>query len=129
MPRLSLNPSLGLPLYRQIMDGIREMVASGAMRPGERLPSIRELAAELRINPSSAVKAYTELRDAGVIELDQGRGAFVSRAARVGEKSAEELLARELDALLTRAEARGLSLGRVQQELERLITERTRKRR
>ena len=75
---LELNPALGLPIYRQIVDAVRERVAVGVLEPGERLPSIRELAVNLRINPASAVKAYGELRAAGIIVLHERRGTFVS---------------------------------------------------
>lgn len=111
--RLKLNPSAGIPIYRQIMDGIRDLVAAGVLAPGERLPSIRELASELRINPASAVKAYNELRHEGLIESGQGRGTFVSRNPKVVATSREALLAEELEALLLRAEARGLSAQEV----------------
>ena len=124
MIRLELNPALGIPIYRQIMDGIREMIASGVLAPGSRLPSIRELAGELRINPSSAVKAYTELRNAGVIVLDHGRGTFVSERSDLVLSSRHELLWADLNALLGRAHSRGFEPEDVLRELRRLVQER-----
>ena len=106
---LRLSPSAGTPLYRQIMDGICDMVASGVLSPGAKLPSIRELSTALRINPSSAVKAYSELRHAGVIEQKQGRGTFVSQAPSVVRTNRERLLAQELKTLLARAQSWGFS--------------------
>jgi GntR family transcriptional regulator len=106
---LELNPSLGVPLYRQIMDGIKELIATGVLAPGAQLPSIRELAAQLRINASSAVKAYGELRNEGVIDQDQGRGTFVRGDAKVVAQSREAILGRALDALITRARTLGFS--------------------
>ena len=103
MIRLRLNPSLGVPIYRQVMDGIREVIASQVLKPGDRLPSIRELSGELRINPSSAVKAYNELKHAGVIVLDQGRGTFVSSSPNVVVESRDVLLRADLEGLLSRA--------------------------
>src|SRR5689334_20515387 len=97
--QLALNPALPIPIYRQIMEGIRALVAAGRLRPGAQLPSIRELCAELRINPASAVKAYNELRYEGLIELDQGRGTFVRHDAKPAA-SREALLQTELEALL-----------------------------
>jgi len=111
--KLKLNPSLGVPIYRQLMDGIRELIASGVLKPGGRLPSIRELASSLRINPASAVTAYNELRHEGVIYQDQGRGTFVSERPAVVKKTRDALLAEDLDALLLRAEARGFSSQQV----------------
>jgi GntR family transcriptional regulator len=68
----------GVPVYRQLMDQIRYYVASGALRAEDQLPSIRELARVLAVNPATVVKAYTELEHEGIIEARQGRGAFVS---------------------------------------------------
>lgn len=107
--KLELNPSLGLPLYRQIVDGIKELVAVGTLRPGDQLPSIRELSAQLRINPSSAVKAYSELKHEEVIDMDQGRGTFVRSGARGVAHSRENLLQQALDAVIARARTLGFS--------------------
>ena len=68
----------GVPVYRQLMDQIRYYVASGTLRAEGQLPSIRELARVLAVNPATVVKAYTELEHEGIIEARQGRGAFVS---------------------------------------------------
>ena len=111
--RLQLNPSLGLPLYRQIIDGIKELIAVGTLRPGDQLPSIRELSAQLRINPASAVKAYSELRHEDVIDSDQGRGTFVRGGARPAEQSRADLLHHALDGVI----ARGRTLGFSDEEL------------
>jgi GntR family transcriptional regulator len=107
--RLELNPSLGLPLYRQIIDGIKELIAVGTLRPGDQLPSIRELSAQLRINPSSAVKAYSELRHEQVIDMDQGRGTFVRDGVRAVANSREGLLHHALDGVIARAKTLGFS--------------------
>lgn len=125
MFNLKLNPSLGVPIYRQLMNGIREMIAAKVLMPGDRLPSIRQLASELRINPSSAVKAYNELFHAGVIYLDQGRGTFVSDNPQVVVQSRERLLRADLEALLDRAEARGFSGRQVVRALTALAANRT----
>jgi GntR family transcriptional regulator len=107
--RLQINASLGLPLYRQIMDGIKELIAAGTLRPGDQLPSIRELSAQLRINPSSAVKAYGELKHEDVIDMDQGRGTFVRTDRRVVLNSRDDVLLRAVDALIVRARTLGFS--------------------
>jgi GntR family transcriptional regulator len=72
------NPSLGVPIYLQLMDQFKHAVETGALRPGEQLPGIRPLAEELVINPNTVAKAYRELEHQGVIELRHGAGAFVS---------------------------------------------------
>jgi GntR family transcriptional regulator len=73
-----IDPSSGTPIYRQIMDQIRQGVASGVLRPGDRLPSVRELAVELAVNPNTIAKAYQELEREGTIETPRGRGTFVA---------------------------------------------------
>lgn len=73
-----LDPHSGLPVYRQLMDQLRNYVASGVLAGGAQLPSIRELAKTLVVNPSTVVKAYGELEHLGVIESRHGRGAFVA---------------------------------------------------
>lgn len=77
---LKVDPRLSIPMYRQIIDGVREQIARGILKPGERLPTVRELAADISVNYNTVAKAYQELereRDK-VIELIQGRGTFVS---------------------------------------------------
>ena len=120
--QLEVNPSLGLPLYRQIVDGIKELIAAGLLRPGDQLPSIRELSAQLRINPSSAVKAYGELRHEEVIDMDQGRGTFVRGDGDVVHRSRIELLHQAADDLI----ARGRRLGFSDDELRRTFEARVR---
>jgi GntR family transcriptional regulator len=107
--RLQLNPSLGVPLYRQIIDGIKELIAVGTLRSGDQLPSIRELSALLRINPSSAVKAYSELKHDEVIVLDQGRGTFVRAGSNAAAQSRDDLLHQAIDAVITRGHTLGFS--------------------
>jgi len=75
------NPSLGVPIYLQLMEQVKHAVETGALRPGEQLPGIRPLAEELVINPNTVAKAYRELEHEGVIELRHGAGAFVSTNA------------------------------------------------
>ncbi len=76
---LDVNPSSGVPLYVQIVDQIREAVARGVLSPGERLPSVRDLAHQLTINPNTAARAYQELEKKGVVVTRQGRGTFVCK--------------------------------------------------
>jgi GntR family transcriptional regulator len=78
---LKPNPSLGVPIYLQLMEQVKHAIETGALRPGEQLPGIRPLAEELVINPNTVAKAYRELEHEGVIELRHGAGAFVSANA------------------------------------------------
>ena len=72
------NPSLGVPIYLQLMEQVKHAVETGALRPGEQLPGMRPLAEQLVINPNTVAKAYRELEVEGIIELRHGAGAFVA---------------------------------------------------
>lgn len=75
-----LNHSSGIPVYLQLMQQIRHGVETGALRAGERLPTIRSLAEELVVNPNTVVRAYRELQHEGIVELRQGSGAYIGRS-------------------------------------------------
>jgi GntR family transcriptional regulator len=77
-PRLRVNPALPVPIWSQIEDGVRQLVASGALAPGAAMPSVRDLARAERINPNTAAKAYQRLVEAGVLETRRGEGTFVA---------------------------------------------------
>src|SRR6186713_947119 len=79
---LKPNPSSGVPIYLQLVEQVKHAVETGALRPGEQLPSIRPLAEELVVNPNTVAKAYRELEHQGVIELRHGAGAFVASSTR-----------------------------------------------
>jgi GntR family transcriptional regulator len=76
------NPSLGVPIYLQLMEQVKHAIETGALQPGEQLPGIRPLAEELVMNPNTVAKAYRELEHEGVIELRHGLGAFVAANTR-----------------------------------------------
>jgi GntR family transcriptional regulator len=73
-----LNPASTVPVYIQLMEQVKHAVETGALRPGDQLPGMRKLAESLVVNPNTVAKAYRELEHAGVIELRQGSGAFIS---------------------------------------------------
>ena len=74
-----IDPHSGLPVYRQVMDQTKHYIASGSLVTGDQLPSIRDLATRLSLNPATIVKAYAELQNEGFMEIKQGKGAFVSQ--------------------------------------------------
>jgi len=82
MPRnqLRVDPASAAPLWSQIEEGLRRLVASGALAPGAVVPSVRDLARDLRVNPATVSKAYQRLTDAGVLEVRRGDGTYVSAA-------------------------------------------------
>ena len=93
------------PIYSQIADGFRSQITAGVLRPEEKLPSVRELAAELAINPNTIQRAYRELESEGYTVSVPGKGSFVCAAAEAGKLRRRELegqfvaLAGELRAL------------------------------
>ena len=92
---LQIDPHSGVPVYRQMMDQIRYYLASGLLQPGDQLPSIRDLAQRLSINPTTVVKAYGELQHAEVIEMRHGKGVFVSeRSVRMSDRERDKALRR-----------------------------------
>jgi GntR family transcriptional regulator len=78
MAALRIDPSSATPIWSQIEDGVRRLVASGALKPGAAVPSVRDLAKDLRINPATAAKAYRRLTDAGVLTVRRGDGTYVA---------------------------------------------------
>jgi GntR family transcriptional regulator len=112
------NPSLGVPLYLQLMEQVKHAIETGALRPGEQLPGIRPLAEELVINPNTVAKAYRELEHEGVIELRHGAGAFVAATARPTKRADKVRDGQAIvAAAVERLHARGLS----DEEIRRLF--------
>ena len=112
------NPSLGVPIYLQLMEQVKHAIETGALRAGEQLPGIRPLAEELVINPNTVAKAYRELEHEGVIELRQGAGAFVAPQART--KKATDTL-RAAQSIVTAAIHQLHSRGVTDEEIRRLF--------
>ena len=73
-----INPSSGLPLYLQVEAQVKQAVAAGALKPGDALPSVRRLGAELRINPNTVARAYQDLERDGIISTVPGGGTYVA---------------------------------------------------
>jgi GntR family transcriptional regulator len=74
---LRLNPASGVPLYLQLMEQVKHAIETGALRAGEQLPSVRQMAEDLVINPNTVARAYRDLEHERIIELRHGSGAFV----------------------------------------------------
>ncbi|MEO8074790.1 MAG: GntR family transcriptional regulator [Acidobacteriota bacterium] len=102
--RFQLNFTSGKPVYLQLVDQVKSAAASGAVRPGEPLPSIRPLAEELRVNRNTVAKAYGELESQGVIETIAGKGCFVRAGSSPFRKAVRlELLTQAIDDAVTQA--------------------------
>ena len=107
---LKPNPSLGVPIYLQLMEQVKHAIETGALKPGDQLPGIRPLAEELVINANTVAKAYRELEHEGVLELRHGAGAFVAASAR-GQKVADKLRGAQplIASTVDKLRAKGLS--------------------
>ncbi|MFO8059645.1 MAG: GntR family transcriptional regulator [Bacillota bacterium] len=115
---LNINPSLGMPIYLQIMDQIRHAVAGGYLSPGEKLPSVRDLALELTVSPNTVVRAYRELEREGLVTTRQGSGTFITEKR---QQYSPERQYRTLEPLLRHLMARARLLGVSQRELVEMV--------
>jgi GntR family transcriptional regulator len=101
---IQLNFKSGKPVYLQVVDQVKAAAASGALRTGEPLPSIRPLAEQLRINRNTVAKAYAELEGQGVIETLAGRGCFLKENHSPFRKEVRlKMVAEEIDAAIVQA--------------------------
>jgi len=74
----AINPSDPAPIWRQIEEGVRRLIALGALNPGAPVPSMRDLARDLRVNPNTVARAYTRLIESGVLMVKRGEGTYVA---------------------------------------------------
>jgi GntR family transcriptional regulator len=74
---LHVDPTSDVPIYLQIVERIKYLIATGDLKPGEQLPTVRQVAVELSVNPNTVARAYTELDREGIISTQQGRGTYV----------------------------------------------------
>src|SRR5262245_54691729 len=124
-----INYKSGKPVYLQVVEQIKAAAASGAMKAGEALPSIRPLAEELRVNRNTIAKAYSELESLGVIETAPGRGCFLrENHSRLKKEIRRKMLIEEIDRLIVQAHhlqiADGELLDLVQQRFAALDNKR-----
>lgn len=122
MMQFSLSENSGVPIYRQIQDQIRFGIASGLLRSGEQLPTVRALAVELSVNPNTVIKAYTELEREGIVTTEQGTGTFVAPVppARIPEAQRKEKLEALCLEFLAHATAHGFTPKEIVQTLRTL---------
>lgn len=125
MLHIQIDPHAGMPVYRQILDQIKYYVASGILKPGDRLPSIRELAQTLAVNPTTVVRVYSDLEHERVLEMQHGRGAFVTaRSFRMSSAQRERKIRELARRLVVEAAQMGVTASQVvsavEDELEEL---------
>ena len=101
---ITINLADGVAIYRQIVNQVKYLVASGLLQPGEELPPIRTLALQLKVTPNTIVKAYGELEIAGVVHKRQGSGTYVSEGRpRLANRERQRIVEQRIDALLAEA--------------------------
>ena len=116
---ISLDYRDARPIYEQVRDGLRRLVVTGAVAPGEKLPSVRSLAASLAINPNTIQRAYNELESEGYIYSVPGKGSFAA-----GNTGADQARRKELEDKVRELLAELRYLGVSDEELRALVTER-----
>ena len=110
----SIDTKSGVPLYRQVIEQVKFAVARGDLRPGDRLPTVRQLAVDLSINPNTVIRAYRELEIEGMLQTQQGSGTFVGdRRPEVDRLERQRMLDQILTDMLARASAYGFTLDEV----------------
>ncbi len=113
-----LDTATGVPVYRQIIDQVTGGVASGALAPGDQLPTVRQVSVDLTINPNTVMRAYRELEIRGILETQQGTGTFISRQTpkRAGAERQRQLSQLAADCI-ARAGAAGFTTEELLEEL------------
>jgi GntR family transcriptional regulator len=112
--QFSVDPKSGVPFYRQIIEQLKVGIAKGELQPGDRLPTVRQLAVELSINLNTVVRAYREMEIEGVLETQQGSGTFVGqKRPEISKLERESKLDQILNEWLARASDYGFTLDEV----------------
>jgi GntR family transcriptional regulator len=111
----------GVPIYMQLVDRIKQMVVSGQLQPGQQLPTMRQLAADLRINYNTVGRAYSILDQDGVISTQQGRGTFIT--SRLSEEQIQRMRLDKLRSMIGQVIEESLVLGYSAQEIKDIVEE------
>ncbi|HEX7288884.1 MAG TPA: GntR family transcriptional regulator [Candidatus Angelobacter sp.] len=122
--QLRLDLRSGVPVYRQIIDQVRAGIAAGTLGPGDQLPTVRQLAVDLTVNPNTVLRAYRELELGGLLETQQGTGTFITEK-KIKHDEAER--ARQLNQIvgefLARAGAAGFTAKELMEQLREQMSE------
>ncbi|MCP4455489.1 MAG: GntR family transcriptional regulator [Planctomycetes bacterium] len=122
MIEFGLDVKSGVPFHRQIVDQIKCGIASGRLLPGEQLPTVRELAVRLQVNPNTIRKAYSELEILSVLTTQQGTGTFVGNLpVEIGPDEKSKMTKQICDELVARGYQYGLTLREIVSHLNRRL--------
>jgi GntR family transcriptional regulator len=120
-----LDGHSGVPVYRQLIDQVQGAIASGALKPGDQLPTVRLVAVELAINPNTVMRAYREMEIRGILDTQQGTGTFIAdRPAETSTDHRERQLNQLVSEFISRAGAAGLTVDELIHALQQLQPER-----
>lgn len=121
-----LDLKSGVPFHRQILDQIRYGIASGRLLPGEQLPTVRDLAVQLQVNPNTVRKAYSNLEILGTLDTQQGTGTFVShQQVEIGEAEKCRMLRQICDEMVARGHQYNLTLQDIVEHLQGRLSHET----
>jgi GntR family transcriptional regulator len=116
-----LDEHSGVPVYRQLIDQVQAAIASGALRAADQLPTVRQVAVDLAINPNTVSRAYREMEIRGLLDTQQGTGTFVAdRKVEYSKDERERLLGQLIGEFVSRAGAAGFTLKQVVKALQDL---------
>ena len=115
-----LDHSSGLPVYRQLVDQVQGAIASGRLRPGDQLPTIRKVAVDLAINPNTVSRSYRELEQSGAVETQHGTGCFIAQPSGRPDSSTGRRLSQLASEVAARAGASGFTVSQLITELKKL---------
>lgn len=119
--RFRLDLHSGVPVYRQVIDQVRAGIAAGSLTAGDQLPTVRQLAVDLAINPNTVLRAYRELELGGLLETQQGTGTFITqKRPRGDEVERERQLNQLVGEFLARAGQAGFTVEELLKELREL---------
>jgi GntR family transcriptional regulator len=113
-----LDPASGVPVYRQLIDQVTAGLAAGTLAPGDKLPTVRQLAVDLSINPNTVMRAYRELEIRGMIDTQQGTGTFISaRTPRRPDAERQRRLNQMVTEWIARAGAAGFTIEEILEQI------------
>ncbi len=116
---MNINFNLAEPIYRQIVDEFKRAIARGELIPGDKIPSQRDLAQEIKVNPNTVQKAYQEMERMELVETLRGQGTFIRNDARILKNIREEMARNALQNFLKEMYSLGFSPGEVKALLDK----------
>jgi GntR family transcriptional regulator len=125
---LKLDQRSGVPVYRQIIDQVLGGISAGSLKPGDQLPTVRQLAVDLAINPNTVVRAYRELEIRGVLATQQGTGTFITdKQAEKNDLERQRRVTQLVGELLAKAGAEGITMQELLDYFNELQNEQNRR--